>query len=190
MPRTRDYKAEYQRRIANATKRGLSRSQARGHARSGEALIRPRPAKDKEQLEAALKALRQTGNQASAAKSAGIAPERLRRFLRENALAERVGKRWRFNDQRPREMSVFVDGQFQTLTLKGFDDSSLAGRHFNAVGQFLESNDPRHLQPFVGRSITDASGVEHVLETDPNTLYRLEFERSGESYEQIYRLII
>jgi hypothetical protein len=34
--RTRDYKAEYRRRITSAFKRGLTRSQARGHAKRGE----------------------------------------------------------------------------------------------------------------------------------------------------------
>lgn len=34
--RKRDYRAEYRRRIANAVKRGFTRSQARGHARKAE----------------------------------------------------------------------------------------------------------------------------------------------------------
>lgn len=34
--RARDYKAEYARRVASAERRGLSRTQARGHPREGE----------------------------------------------------------------------------------------------------------------------------------------------------------
>lgn len=84
MARTRNYQAEYARRIANAVQRGLSRPQARGHARPGEALIRPANAKDQDRLETALKLYRQTANQVSSAKAVAVAPERLRRYLREN----------------------------------------------------------------------------------------------------------
>ena len=81
MSRQRDYKAEYQRRIANAAKRGLSKSQGRGHARAGEASARSKPVKSDDRLESALKLLRQSGNQSRAAKEAGVSAERFRRFL-------------------------------------------------------------------------------------------------------------
>lgn len=61
MARKRDYKAEYERRIANAVKRGLSRSQARGHAKASESPVRPKPVHSDSKLEAALKLLRQAG---------------------------------------------------------------------------------------------------------------------------------
>ena len=70
LSRSRDYKAEYARRIASAAKRGLSRSQGRGHARVGEATIRPTiDQADRDRFETALKLYRQSGNQATAAKS-------------------------------------------------------------------------------------------------------------------------
>lgn len=188
MARSRDYKAEYQRRIARAAARGLSRSQARGHARSGEAAIRPKPIKSDERLEAALKLLRQTGHQGRAAKEANVSPERLRRFLRENALAERRGRKWLFSDKRLRRMTVISDGQTQDLLLPGFDEASLNGQHLNAVRQFLGSNDVDLLLPFEGRSVTDAKGEAHPLETDPNALYRLAAAGS-ELFHEIYRLV-
>jgi hypothetical protein len=188
MPRSRDYKAEYQRRIARAAARGLSRSQGRGHPRSGEAPIRAKPINSDERLESGLKLLRQVGHQGRAAKEAGVSPERLRRFLRENALAERRGRTWHFNDNRLRRMTVISDGRIQDLLLPGFDEASLNGQHLTAVRQFLASNDIDLLLPFEGRSLTDARGEAHPLETDPNALYRLAAAGS-ELFHEIYRLV-
>lgn len=190
MRNKRHYKAEYQRRIANAAKQGLSRSQARGHAKAGEAPIRAHntKAKSDDRLEAALKLLHRTGSQQKAAKEAGVSPERLRRFIRSNNLAKRSGRNWQITDGRQREMMVLTDGRREMLTLSGFEAASLNGRHLAAVHAFLSSNDPDYLQPFVGRSITDASGVDHVFETNPNRLYEIDAE--GEVFEQIYRLVI
>lgn len=189
MAGSRDWKAEYQRRIARAAAAGLSRSQARGHARSGEAPIRPRPERNREGLEAALRALRQTGNQGEAARSVGVSPERLRRFLRENALAQRRGKSWLFSDNRLRRMTVISDGDARELTLRGFDEAALNGQHLSAVGKFLRSNDVDLLRPFDGRAITDASGKRHPLETDPNALHRLA-SAGSEVFHEVYRLVL
>lgn len=189
MPRQRDYRAEYQRRIASAAKRGLSRSQARGHARSSEAPVRPKPTKRDDRLEEALKFLRRTGNQSRAAKEAGISAERFRRFLRSNSLAERQGKRWRITDKRTRRMTVISRGEANEISLRDFEQASLNGEHLNAVKAFLSSNDREWLDPFEGRSVIDAKGEAHPLETNPNILHRL--AHAGEAvFHEIYRLIL
>ncbi len=188
MPRKRDFKAEYQRRIASAAKRGLSRSQARGHARAGEQTIRAKSVSSDGPLEAALKLLRQTGNQGRAAKEAGVSAERFRRFLRSNSLAARQGKQWRITDNRSRRMTVITGGEVAEVTLRDFEQSSRNGKHLAAVGAFLRSNDIDLLSPFEGQSVIDALGKAHVLETDPNTLYRLAAAGS-EVFHEIYRLI-
>jgi hypothetical protein len=186
----RDFRAEYQRRIANAEKRGLSRSQARGHARPGEASIRPpRSAIEPARFNAALKALNQTGSLTAAAKSQRMAPESLRRFLRENALAERRGRTWKITDSRLRQMTVISDGDIQDVILRGFDEASFNGRHLAAVHNYLRSGEIEPLLPFEGVAIIDAKGRAHPLETDPNTLHRLAAAGS-ELFHEIYRLII
>ncbi len=185
--RNRDYKAEYQRRIANAAKRGLSRSQARGHARASEKPIRAKPIKRDEQLETALKLLRQTGNQGRAAKESGISAERFRRFLRANGLADRQGKKWRITDNRTRYMTVITGGDALKMNLRDFAQSSLNSQHLNAVQAFLRTNDIDLLRPFEGQSVIDAKGAAHLLETDPNALYRLAHAGS-EVFHEVYRL--
>lgn len=187
MARQRDYAAEYQRRIEKAAKRGLSRSQARGHAKAGEPAIRSKPIKSDERLEAALKLLRQSGNQGRAAKDAGVSPERFRRFLRDQALAERRGREWHISDSRPRRMTVITEGDAREITLRDFDQASLNGRHLAVVRAFRDTNDIDLLRPFDGLSVIDIKGKAHPLETDPNALYRLA-NAGSEVFHEVYRL--
>ncbi len=187
MARKRDFKAEYQRRIANAAKRGLSRSQARGHARAAETPLRPAPVKGDDRLEDALKLLRQTGNQGRAAREAGVSAERFRRFLRSNSLAERRGRQWHISDNRTRRMTVITEGEAREFTLRDFAQASLNGQHLAAVKAFLSTNEVSWLAKFAGQSVIDAKGKAHPLETDPNALYR--FAHAGsEEFHEIYRL--
>jgi hypothetical protein len=187
MARSRDYKTEYARRIANAGKRGLSRSQARGHARPGETPIRQTTVRDRDRFEAALKLYRQSGNRAASAKALKLAPERFGRFLSENVQIEGRGRALKITDHRTYEMAVISQGELLSVPIRGFDQKSLNGQHLNAVKAFLSTNDIDVLAPFVGRSIIDARGVSHPLETRPNTLRRLA-HAGDEQFPEIYRL--
>lgn len=189
MPRQRDYKTEYQRRIANAAKRGLSRSQARGHARAGEPSVRRAAARRDDRLEAALERLRKTNNQARAAREAGVSAERFRRFLRDNSLAERRGRHWQITDNRPHEMTVISGGRELRAIFNSAEQMSLNGEHLNAVQSFLRTNDIDVLGPFEGRAVIDSKGKAHPLETNPNALYRLA-HAGGEVFHEVYRLIL
>jgi hypothetical protein len=187
MTRLRNYEAEYRRRLERGRARGLSRSQARGHSRAQEAGLTTKPLKSDERLERALRELRRTNNQATAAKEAGVSAERFRRFLREHKLAERTGRVWEITDKRPRDMTAMTTRGAIELTLPDYDTASLVGRHNAAVKTFLDTNDVSHLRPFEGRTVKDTSGRTHVLETRPNVIRRL--EASGETFEQIYRIV-
>lgn len=189
MGKVRDYSNEYARRVASAKARGLSRSQGRGHARLGETPIRPAVALDRERFEAALKLYRATGNQAASAKAVQIAPECLRRLLHENVRIEGRGRTLKITDTRRREMPVISRGKIQMRTLPDFEQASLNGTYLNAVKAFVSSNDIDVLAPFVGRAVRDAKGKTHPLETDPNTLYRLEAQGS-ELFHEIYRFVL
>jgi len=187
MPGRRNYHAEYRRRLARGLARGLTRSQARGHAPAQEPSVSAKPVASDEKLEGALRALRLTGSQSAAAKEAGVAPERFRRFLREQRLAERQGRAWKITDKRPRVMTALTTRGAIELRLPGFDEASLVGRHNAAVKAFMDTNDISHLQPFAGLTVKDTSGRTHVLETRPNVIRRL--DASGETFEQVYRIV-
>lgn len=184
----RDWKKDYARRMARGKARGLSKSQARGHPKAGERSISPKRKKPDAGLEKALRLLSQLETQSAAAKKAGIAQERLSRFVRENNLvAGKVGRR-RIVDSGYRDIASYVDGRSVWLKLWRFGKhASLNGKYMNAVGQFLESKDISRIEPFAGKSVRDAKGTRHFFETDPNELLRL--TSGDEPFEQIYRFI-
>ena len=186
--RQRDYKAEYQRRIANAEKRGLSRSQARGHARAGEATLKPKPSAIDAKLIDALAAFEQDNSITDAAKAAGISPERLRRFLQDEGLVSKAQRRWSFTSKPYCEMLVIANSGMTMVKLASFQQASFNGRYLNAAHRFFYSNDPDHLKPFAGVVVIDAKGKAHPLETDPNSLLRA-WHRDADFFPEIYRLI-
>lgn len=189
MARKRDYKAEYQRRIAKGDKQGLSRSQSRGHARAGEKPVRAKPVQSDDRLEAALKLLRQNGDRTASAKSLGIAPERFRRFLRENVLIEGRGRSLKITDNRHRYMTVISRGEAQELRLRDYDQASLNGQHLSAVREYIRTNIRELLLPFNDHAVIDSKGKAHPLETDPNELHRIAAQ-GDEVFHEIYRLVL
>lgn len=175
MARQRDYKAEYQRRIANATAKGLTRSQARGHAKIAERPARPLPEKGTidPKLERALKRLRNGTSLTEAAKMEHVSRERLRRFLADKNLATRTGRNWTVTDQRARRVPVVTQGKSRIVRVPDFESASLAGAYANDVGRFLSTNNADLLTPYSGRGVKDSKGRFHPFEINPNTLYRL-----------------
>jgi hypothetical protein len=185
----RDYAAEYQRRIARGVTKGLSRSQARGHPRAKERYVSPK-APSYRKLEKGVAALRRTKSLSAAARQAKVAPERLRKYLTDLDFAQKQRGRWVVGtDPRLRAVLIYTDGKKQKIVVQGYEPAALIGAYWDAVGKFLQTNDPAHLAPFVGEQITDATGNVHTLETRPNVLYRLA-NTGGETFEQIYRIAI
>lgn len=185
--RKRDHKAEYARRIARGKKRGLTKSQARGHPKPGEKPIRRKAKSNDPILDKALRFMREAGTQKAAAKRAGVSAERLRRYIYDNGLAKRTGRQWLFTDNRQRLMESYVAGRAVTLRLPNFDEASFNGKFMDAVGKFLNSGKYHFIKPFVGQSVRDTKGKRHFFETDPNELFRL--TSGDEPFEQIYRFI-
>lgn len=99
----RDYRAEYLRRIARGLAKGLSRSQARGHPKASERLraLGRRLKLEDRRLQLALKALKQGHGLSESARSAGISPEKFRRFISTTGAARRRGRRWIVRDDLP-----------------------------------------------------------------------------------------
>src|SRR5271166_5627960 len=92
----RNYAAEYNRRTSRGLAKGLTRSQARGHARAGERTRPSAPAANPQgPEEAGLKMMKRGSSLKVAARANRISQERLRRYLRENTQASRIGRRCR-----------------------------------------------------------------------------------------------
>jgi hypothetical protein len=191
MARQRDYRAEYARRIERGLAQGLSRSQARGHPRPGEAAASRRgevPIYERV-LEGVVKAIRVGEPLGRAARRARVAPERARAYLARAGVAEKRGGRWRvLQDIRRREVEFFSRGRLVRTTLPDYESAATVGRYLAAVRQFFEGNDPSVLEPFEGASVTDVRGRRYMLETDPDALYRLA-EAGVEPFEQVYRIV-
>jgi hypothetical protein len=190
MPRQkRNYRGEYQRRLARGLAKGLTRSQARGHPRAAEQYVAAGRVSTR-QLEAGVAALRKTRSLSAAARQTKLAPERLRRYLKDLDFIEKQRGRWVIGtDPRLRPVLIYTEGQKRKIIVQGYEPAALAGSYWNAVGNFLETNDPAHLAPFVGVQITDAYGRAYPLETRPNVLYRLE-AAGGDTFEQVYKIVV
>jgi hypothetical protein len=192
MPRReRDYRAEYARRIARGRAKGLSRSQARGHPLAGQALASQPEAEPaySRQLEAGYRAIKDGKSLIAAAKEVHVSPERLRRYLRGQGIAERRGTRWvALPDTRSRRVLMYSNGRARTVTVD-LEEARYVGAYMSAVSRFLRTNDRAHLTWFEGLGVTDVRGAFHPLETDPNTLYRLA-HTGDETFEQVYRIVV
>jgi hypothetical protein len=186
--RARNYAAEYKRRLKRNLAKGLTRSQARGHPKGGEQFIAPARVAFRK-LEAGVAELRKTKNLSAAARKAKVAPERLRRYLKDLQFVEKKRGRWFVGtDPRVRNVLIYTAGRRKKMAVQGYEPAALAGSYWDAVhNEFLPNNDPTYLKPFVDVEIADWRGNAHTLETRPNVLYRLANE-SGEPFEQVYAI--
>jgi hypothetical protein len=190
MAQKRDYKAEYQKRIARGLAKGQTRSEARGHGK-------PKASTSKSgaetstydrRLEEGVKAMRKGDSLTKAAKSINVAPERLRAYVKRADVGEKKSGRWFISkDSRSRVVPIFSAGKYQEITV-GFEASQKAGAYMSAVNQFLSTNDKSVLDPFRGDSLVDVQRKRHFFETRPNVLYRLN-ETEFDSYEGVYRIV-
>jgi hypothetical protein len=185
----RDFRREYQLRLERARARGLSRSQARGHPRAGEAHLAPgRTATTSDaKLKKALAKLRGGASLTAAAKAAGVSRERFRGHVAARGLARREGRSWIVADARARRVLVVSKGEIKTLHVSEFE-AERAGRYWRDVGRFLRSNDLALLRPYRGKGVTTIDGRFVPFETDPNVLHRLA-SAGLPAFHEIYRIV-
>lgn len=202
MARKRDYKREYDRRMARAEELGLSRSQARGHPRAGEASLSKLKTSGQLKeapsttLERFLRAARRVVSGESltrAARAEHISPETIRRI---NAERQVFGKRY---DQQGKFIG-WAGGEyprFPVFTEEGrvhdevpFDEktASLMGQYWNAVDDALRGDDTK-LRSFRGVTVYDLLGTRYRLQADANAV-RVMFDsmsdRERDDFERLF----
>jgi hypothetical protein len=172
--RKRDYKLEYQKRIARNLARGMSYSAARGHPRAADLPPPPpRPIDHKSPLERALKRVRQGETQAAAARAEAVSVEGLRRHRLQHTTSRREGRRLIVSDGRPQAYPIVTQGKMIDVVLRN-DDGTSVSAYWRAVDKFLNTNDVDHLDAFEGEGVTDVKGRFHRFETRPNVLRKLD----------------
>ena len=196
MARARNYKSEYARRIRNATSRGLTKSQARGHpgpTQKSASAVRTgaKPAKVDWTLEAAIKEMRNGATLVVAARQAHVGRERLAAYAKRHAGAASQAGHWTFHDHRTRHVYMAAAGEHNLLTLRvpGHDPASLAGEHFAESVAVMENPDllPAFVEKWAGVSIPDVKGKTRFFETDLNALFRMHFGEEPD-WTRIYHI--
>src|SRR5438477_8752546 len=135
MPRRRNGRTSYQRRIARGLAKGLTRSQARGHPRVAEryASTKATERKPDRRLLEGLKALRETRNLGDAARRARVAPERLRHFVQRLDFVEKRGRRYSVGEDPWLRRVIFYSGGRKVDTVvEGYEPARLAGLYWEA----------------------------------------------------------
>ena len=169
----RDYKAEYDRRIARALALGKSRSAGRGHPTAADLPKPTGPIDRQSPLERALTRIKRGETQKAAASAEGVSVEKLRVYQKLNTTSLRRGTRWIVSDPRPVAMLVATRGNIKTITVPA-DEAKEIGAYWTHVNKFLETNSLEHLEPFAGKGVRDVHGHFHPFEVRPNILRKLD----------------
>ena len=177
----------YRKRIERGEALGLTRSQARGHARTGERPVsRQRAYRSEQKLLQGIRLLDRPGYTFQrAARQAGVSPERLRRYAHETGYAEKAGRRWRVPERHRGTVlfPVFSEGRLKKIKLSDQDQKAKLGLYMQRVRIALESNRPGWLSDFRGDYARDDYGVRHYFETDLRVIRVLDDQYTGDVEE-------
>jgi hypothetical protein len=88
-----------------------------------------------------------------------------------------------------RRVIFYSGGRKVDTVVQGYEPATLAGLYWDAVGEFIGTNDPAYLAPFQGVQIKDADDNAYTFEARPNVLYRLANEGLN-NFEQVYKIAV
>ena len=123
---------------------------------------------------------------AKAARTARVSPRTVRRVA-DAALKKQPNDRYvaRRRDRLVRVVYVLTDDGIQEVSLKGSEQASLVGEHWNTLHAYVARGESGGLSRFEGLSVTDVDGTVFVLSTDLVAIERL--ANAGVlSFESIY----
>jgi len=204
MATTRDYKAEYKKRIERGQARGLSPRQISGHYRPSDTKLNERVKEDTPDtlFERAITLIRkQTLTQSQAAKEVGVSPKKLDAFIKEKGILTekqtvtkvvrgkdnqektvRTRQRVITSDPRIRQMDTFTNGKREKVRMS-YDMSRKNGSYTNDVKNAIAKNDPGILDKWKGETITDVNGNIIPFETDLSKLKKFKGKKSANPYK-------
>ena len=120
-----------------------------------------------------------------ASREVGLSILKIRRHL--GRVIRKAKQRWYVlpSDRIQRKLSIYTDGRHEGIIVTNAEDASLLGRYFNAVKKSLYG-DHSDLQKFRGKTITDANGNVHILETDPDKLRKIDERQEHPEFQPLY----
>jgi len=141
----------------------------------------------KRREERAVRAISRGSTLRTAAKAERISEQRLRRYLKENTTARRVGRTWEIADARPRQYPFYSDKRLVSPWLS-VAEASRSAKYMQAVQTFLPEGDADLLAAYVGDGVADIYGRRFPFETTPNELYTL--SQTGDlDFPEIYKIV-
>lgn len=85
-----------------------------------------------------------------------------------------------------RAMKIYENGEIKTIIVTNSDDASLIGEYYNAVRNYLYTGDSSYLKPFKKKTIIDAYGNKHRLETNPKKVRDIEEAKEDSEFFEVY----
>ncbi len=135
----------------------------------------------------ALRLMRRRGlSLAKAARTARVSPRTVRRVAGA-ALKKQPNDRYvaRRRDRLVRVVYVLTDDGIREASLKGSEQATLVGEHWNTLHAYVARGESDGLRRFEGSSVTDVNGTVFILSTDLVAIERL--ANAGVlSFESIY----
>ncbi len=206
--KTRDYKAEYQRRIQLAKERGLSIAQARGHARKNEAkvsdlkrtgVIDNTRKTTLERFYQAINGIASGKSLSKASKDAHISPTTIKNLDVERHILHRITGKKSWKIQSNAHFPILTkDGKLLKDIPLDRKNASLIGRYWNAT-RVAYMGDTSALDGFTNLTVFDMNGNTYRLLTSVDDLISIfdqmsdadrdEYERSFASDQRAFRVL-